>query len=143
MVVYVRIVTADFVPTTFFLEDICIHNPKSYAGVLFGALMDYLEKNNLDVKKCLGFGSDGASVMTGRHSGVATLVKQRSPLCVGVHCMAHHLNLCSAQASRGISYMKVFEKTCSDLYYYFGGLKSGNRRCELTEIQKILDDPQL
>ena len=143
MVVYVRIVDADFTPKTFFLEDICIDNPKSDAGVLFGSLMDCLDRNGLDVKKCVGFGSDGASVMTGRHSGVAARVKQKSPHCVSVHCMAHRLNLCSAQASKGVPYMKTFEKTCSELYYYFGGSKSGNRRCELTDIQKVLNDPQL
>lgn len=31
----------------------------------------------------------------------------------------------------------------SDLYYYFGGSKSGNGACELKEIQKILEHPQL
>ncbi|KAL8568827.1 hypothetical protein ACOMHN_035590 [Nucella lapillus] len=37
--------------------------------------------------------------------------------------------------------MKDLEQTLSDLYYYFGGSKSGNRKCELEEIQKILNDP--
>ena len=39
--------------------------------------------------------------------------------------------------------MKPCKKTCSGLYYFFGGSKSGNRKCELAEIQRILEDPQL
>ena len=57
--------------------------------------------------------------------------------------MAHRFNLCTSQASNGIPYLKEFEKTLSDLYYYFGGSKSGNRKCELEEIQKVIDDPQV
>ena len=143
MMVYLRIVSEEFLPKTYFLEDICIDNPKSDASVLFDCLINCLDRHGLDIRKCVGFGSDGASVMTGRHNGVATRVKRKSPHCVSVHCMAHRLNLCSSQASRGIPFMKSFERTCSDLYYFFGGSKSGNRKCELVEIQKILDNPQL
>ena len=54
--------------------------------------------------------------------------------------MAHRLNLCSSQASKDIPYLKTFEKTMTELYYYFGGSKSGNRKCELQDIQRVLDD---
>ena len=143
MIVYIRVVNQDFVPQTLFLENICIDDVKSSADVLFKHLIQCLSEKGLDINKCLGFGSDGASVMTGRHNGVASKVKQKSPHCVAIHCMAHRLNLCSSQASKGIEYLKTFEKTCTDLYYYFGGSKSGNRKCELTEIQKVLDDPRI
>ena len=36
-----------------------------------------------------------------------------------------------------------FEETVSDLFYCYEGSKSGNRQCKLTEIQKILNDPQV
>ena len=81
MVVYVRIANEPFEPKTFFLEDVCIEDPKSDAKVLFGYLTQCLEQNGLDLSKC--FGSDGASVMTGRRSGVITRVK-KEPLIVSV-----------------------------------------------------------
>ena len=65
-----------------FLEDICIEDPKSDAKVSFGYLTQCLERECLDLSKCFGFGSDGASVMTARLSGVAARVKERSPHCV-------------------------------------------------------------
>ncbi|KAL8591230.1 hypothetical protein ACOMHN_019206 [Nucella lapillus] len=55
--------------------------------------------------------------------------------------MAHRFNLATSQASKNIPYMKDVEQTLSDLYYFFGGSKSGNKKCELEEIPKILNDP--
>ena len=37
------------------------------------------EMEGMVLSKCLGFGSDGTSVMMGRQSGVATRVKERGP----------------------------------------------------------------
>lgn len=80
-------------------------------------------------------------MMVGKRQGVAAL-REESLHCVR-HCMAHRFNLATSQASKTIPYMKEVEKVLSDLYYYFGGSKSGNRKCELQEIQKILSDPLL
>ncbi|KAL5466710.1 hypothetical protein EMCRGX_G030858 [Ephydatia muelleri] len=43
--------------------------------------------------KLVGFGSDGASVMTGCKSGVSTRLKREQPLLFSMHCMAHRLEL--------------------------------------------------
>ena len=39
--------------------------------------------------KLVGFGSDGATVMMGVRSGVATLLKNDVPWLVEIHCLAH------------------------------------------------------
>lgn len=143
MVVYIRIVDSDFVPHTLFFKNVTVDNPKSDASVLFEKLKKALEDEGLDLSQVFGFGSDGASVMTGNKTGVATRMKEENPHCVSIHCMAHRLNLASSQASKEIPYFKEVEKLLSDLYRFFGGSKSGNRKCELEEIQKILDDPLL
>ena len=57
--------------------------------------------------------------------------------------MEHRLNLSKYQASKKVPYLKEFEEAMSDLFYFFGGAKSGKRQCELAEIQKVLDDPQV
>ena len=44
------------------------------------------------------FGSDGASVMTGRHAGIATLLRSKNAQMIAVHCICHRLALASAQA---------------------------------------------
>ena len=143
MIVYIRIVDEKFVPQTIFLKNMTISDPRSDAQVLSDHLFLVLQQEGLSIDKLKGFGSDGAAVMVGRKSGVATRVKEKSPHCISIHCMAHRFNLCTSQASRNIPVLKEFEGTLSDLYYYFGGSKSGNRACELKEIQTILNDPQL
>ena len=143
LVVYIRFVKEDFEPKTVFLKNVTISDPKSTAQVIFDHLMSALEEDGIDITKCIGFGSDGAAVMVGKDKGVAALVKKASPHCLDLHCMAHRLNLASSQASDNIPYLKTFEKTLSGLFYYFGGSKSGNRKCGLEAVQKILNDPQL
>ena len=63
--------------------------------------------------------------------------------CINIHCMAHRLNLASSQAPKYIPFMKEVESTLAALFKYFGGSKSGNRKCALQEIQKVLDEAQL
>ena len=143
MVVFVRMVDEHFIPHTHFLRDICIKDPKSDANVLFGVLTEFLDAQGLKLENVRGFGSDGASVMVGRHKGVAAKLRAKSPHLINIHCMAHRFNLCTSQASKNVKYFEEFERIIRDLYYHFGGSKSGNRKCELESIQKVLDEPQI
>lgn len=143
MVIYIRIVDQSFLPHTYFLKNVTIDNPKSDTNVLFGYMQQTLQDDGLDLSKVIGFGSDGASVMVGKTHSVSALLKKKSPHCINIHCMAHRLSLASSQASRNIPFMKEVEATLTELYKYFGRSKSGNRKCELEEIQKILEDPVL
>jgi len=47
----------------------------------------------MDLSHCHEQGYDGASVMCGKHSGVQTLIRQKQPNELYVHCAAHNLNL--------------------------------------------------
>ena len=47
----------------------------------------------------MGFGSDGASVMTGHDSGVAAVMKCSNPYLISIHCFAHRLAPTSSQAT--------------------------------------------
>jgi hypothetical protein len=49
------------------------------ARSLFTVILNVLEDYGVSSNKCLGFGSDGASVMTGRENGVAALLKRVNP----------------------------------------------------------------
>ena len=141
MVVYARVVDQNFSPRTYFLRNVTVDSPKSDAATLFGLLTETLQQEDLDITKAHGFGSDGAAVMVGRKNGVSALMKKANPHCVSVHCMAHRLNLATSQASKDLPFLKEVEKMLGDLYRHFGGSKSGNRKCELEHIQKVLGDP--
>ncbi len=55
------------------------------------ALLNFCDKKNIPITKIMGFGSDGASVMIGRVSGISTRLKKHNPLMINVHCIAHRL----------------------------------------------------
>ena len=50
------------------------------------ALVQFLSDKAIQITKLRGFGSNGAAVMTGRLTGVATRLKRHSPRMIAVHC---------------------------------------------------------
>lgn len=60
----------------------------------------------------IGFGADGASVNFGRHSGVYTQMKEDMPWLVGVHCIAHKLELAAKDCFRNTFFT-------TEVCYYF------------------------
>ena len=66
-------------------------------------LLEICGQCDITLSKVLGFGSDGASVMTGCHSGVAASLKKHNPEMVSIHC---GIALASSQAALEVPYMK-------------------------------------
>ncbi|XP_070576192.1 zinc finger protein 862-like [Ptychodera flava] len=65
-------------------------------------------------------GTDGASVMTGKHKGVATrLQKEVNPFLIAIHCCAHRLALASAQAAHSVKLIDKFEQHLVQIFNYF------------------------
>ena len=56
-------------------------------------LTDVVDKLKLDMSKCIGNATDGASNMQGKYKGFCTLLSSKSPNQVHVWCYAHVLNL--------------------------------------------------
>lgn len=56
-------------------------------------LTDVVDKLKLDMSKCIGNATDGASNMQGKYKGFSTLLSSKSPNQVHVWCYAHVLNL--------------------------------------------------
>ena len=103
--------------------------------------MDVLRQCNIPISAVFSFGSDGASVMTGRRSGVAARLKGHNSEIVSLHCGAHRLALASSQAAQHVSYMKTFDSHLVALYYHFKN--SPVREAALHEIQEIMEEPIL
>ena len=57
------------------------------------AILKKLSECNLDVKNLRGQGYDGASVMSGKVSGVSSRIMQVQPRATYHHCQVHNLNL--------------------------------------------------
>ena len=68
--------------------------------LIFNAIKKTLDWYCLDLKKCVGFGCDGASVMVGQHLSVWSRIKEVNinPSCILMKCIRHSLVLCAGSA---------------------------------------------
>lgn len=79
----------------------------------------FIDKN-IDLKKCVGQGYDGASVMSGVYNGVQKHIKDIQPNAEYVHCATHNLNLVINDAVSSCVEIQIFFATLQDLYNFFG-----------------------
>ncbi|XP_006824225.1 zinc finger protein 862-like [Saccoglossus kowalevskii] len=106
------------------------------------AIVNFCEKNMFLLNsKMAALGSDGASVMVGKRTGVATRLKERNPILINVHCVAHRLALASSQAMDKIKYLHRISTTLQQLYYFYQN--SSVRMSGLKEIESVLNEPQI
>ena len=57
--------------------------------------------------------------MIGKHSGVATRLKNKQPILTSVHCMAHRLALAASQAGEKIRFIKTHSSPHCVNYFTF------------------------
>ena len=88
----------------------------------------------------MGFGSDGASVIVGMSTGVATRLKSYNQFMTSLHCCAHRTNLCVQEASKNVE----VKETCKQLdalvnrvFAHFS--RSSMRQGELSKMQDALE----
>ena len=108
-----------FIETADLLES--SHNSSPDADAIFSCLVKLLQKHGLDLNELKGFGSDGASVMTGRHRGVAAKFKslEECKTMINIHCVCHRLALACADTGDELKFIQDFEKTALELWSFF------------------------
>ena len=82
------------------------------------ALIQFCNSKEINLNKVMAFGSDGAAVMIGQRTGVSARLKERNPLMINIHCVAHRLALAASQASDDIPYLKKFKNIIHNLYLF-------------------------
>jgi hypothetical protein len=113
----------------------------AFAICITAALLNVLEVRGLNVAHMVGFGSDGASVMTGKISGVGVLLKEHAKQMVQIHCMAHRLALVCVDAVKDNPYMQDYQTKLGQLYAFFS--RSAVRCDKLEQIQEVLGDEKI
>lgn len=127
------------VPETVFLRDV-EYEDGSWIG-LATVIIDELVRRDISINSLVGFGSDGASVMSGGNKGVRGVLMQKQPHLVHIHCMAHRLALCTSQAADTVPAIRNYQQWLTSVFYYFS--KSSSREQELHRVQQILESPVL
>ncbi|XP_045184286.2 E3 SUMO-protein ligase KIAA1586-like [Mercenaria mercenaria] len=104
-------------PETVFLSD---HEYEDGTGIgLATVILQEMQRRDISVDRLIRFGSDGASVMSGGNKGVKGILLQKQPHLIHIHCMAHHLALCTSQAADLVPAIKCYQQWLTSLYYYF------------------------
>lgn len=95
-------------------------------------------KHDTDGPKLICANFDGASVNFGSKSGVFQKIKEFVPEVIGIHCIAHKLELAVLDANKKFSYMSTFEATVMGVFkfYFF----SPKRRRELKAISELFNN---
>lgn len=92
------------------------------ADGLSSELTSELQVMGLDYRnKLIGQGYDGASVMSGKHKGVAVLIQAEAPLAMYIHCHAHRLNLALVDCFKAVDVAAEFFVVVEKLYVYVSG----------------------
>ena len=82
-------------------------------------IFNEMDRHGVQFNKVAGFGSDGASVITGLCKGVTGRLKELNPHILNIHCITHRLALCTSQAAEGIESLKRYQDWMTSLFYYF------------------------
>ena len=92
-----------------FIEDVLKNSTSANAETIFTVLTTQLNKLGLEVKDCSSLVSNGAAVMTGQHSGVASPLEEVHPHLISLHCLCHKLALACTDTSTQIEYINNVE----------------------------------
>lgn len=117
MVVVLRYVLSNGKPTERFWTFLTPENHDAHT--LTNSLKNILSEIITDKEKLISQSYDGASVMSGRHSGVQALIRQEYPYAYFVHCYAHQLNLIMAQAASQNREVRLFFANLTEISSFF------------------------
>nr|XP_006823534.1 PREDICTED: uncharacterized protein LOC102807508 [Saccoglossus kowalevskii] len=101
VIIYLRYIVKGVVKIRFF-EVVGLQEGTS-ADDIYNSVVKVLKDKGLVLENMFASSTDGASVMTGKHKGVTTLLKnQVNPFLIATHCIAHRLALAASQASHSV-----------------------------------------
>ncbi|CAM4658849.1 unnamed protein product [Leuciscus chuanchicus] len=98
-------------------------------------ILQVIEPLHLDPSLCVGFGFDGASVMSGNKGGVHVILKRTFPQALYVHCNSHRLNLVLCAASKVSGHVSTFFDTLNNIHSFMTG---SSRHAKFVAAQKEL-----
>ena len=100
------------------LETTCPQKDVKFINAIKQSAETVMEFNTF-LSKLATMGSDGASVMLGKKSGVLALLKEQQPSLIGIHCSAHRLELCYKDAMKKVPMAEKVLTFLTGLYYMY------------------------
>jgi hypothetical protein len=131
LVIYIR-TTFDDEVTNYFLTLVELQDKtgRGIAECILAATTDCGLSNGYLQSNLIGFCSDGASSMIGRHSGAAVCLQEILGVqLVSIHCMAHRLELAAHSVVKSINSVSHFKILCEEFHNVYA--QSTKRLLEL------------
>ena len=132
------------VPRVYFYKLILLDADESAYG-LFESLKKEWTKEKYSFmshlrKNLIGFASDGAAVMLGKHNGLAKIMNDWAEETIyTVHCMAHRLHLAMRKAVKSVPYYRQFEDLVNEVHNFYN--RHGHKRkAHLRELAQVLNE---
>lgn len=110
---------------------------KTDADTIYKEIMEFIRDCNLDVTNLRGQGYDGASVMAGNVTGVATQILRQQPKAMYCHCRAHNLNLIVSSTCKQVPEIRNLFDTLRTLTWFLG---ASAKRKEILKKYLMSDD---
>lgn len=98
-------------------------------------ILNFLKECGLEKIPIIAQSYDGASVMSGKHKGLQSIIKETYPHAVYIHCLAHRLNLVVVDSCSNISSATAFFNTLEALHVHFS---QPGHHANLKKIQDAL-----
>lgn len=105
------------------------------------AITQFYSKHGLDLQRMVNLTSDGASVMLGKHNGVAALLQRQIPHLTEQHCVAHREDLGIDDAWKDVPLMRYVKTLLRTVYSTFS--RSTVKRGKMEDLAVILDEDTL
>ena len=104
------------IPEEHFLEIVQLKHADSES--IFMALVNYMETKQLQVRKIIGSGFNGASTFSRKRTRVQTRIKKLVPHALYVYCHCHLLQSACVQAANSTNGIKHVNVTLTKFFNY-------------------------
>jgi len=118
-----------------------LHVTATDAKSITDVLTSFMSQKNLDYRKLVGQGYDGAATFSGIHSGVQKRIRAHAAHALYIHCACHRLQLASIQAGGSVLVIKKMFGSMTNLWKFFHF--SPKRAEALKAVQAVLCLPEL
>ena len=118
-----------------------LHVKSTDAATITDALTSFFREKNLDYRRLVGQGYDGAATFSGSKTGVQRRIRVHAAHALYIHCSCHRVQLASIQAAESVATIKKMFGTMTTLWKMF--YYSPKKAEALNNVQSVLGLPEL
>ena len=133
--------TASLETKFLFVENALEKSNSADAETLFKVLCSKLDKLGIEVDKVSSLASDGAAVMLGKNSGLATRLKELNAKILSIHCICYRLALTCTDSNKDVEYVANVEEILRQPWKYLEN--SPKRMATYLKVQQDTKAPDL